>query len=56
MHQIKRISIYKKILYKAYASNIVECSPLTLYDIPHRRTLPVIGTKLELIAAGSGTK
>ncbi|CAB3220715.1 unnamed protein product [Arctia plantaginis] len=55
MHQIKRIPIHKKIFNKAFASNFVECS-LTLDDIPYRRTFPVIGTKLEFIASGSGTK
>lgn len=29
---------------------------LTIQDIPRPKSLPLIGTKLEFIAAGSGTK
>ncbi|XP_050351130.1 cytochrome P450 315a1, mitochondrial [Nymphalis io] len=55
MYHLKRIM---KCSAKRYAVRSVHQSktPLTIADIPHPKSLPIIGTKLDLILAGSGKK
>ncbi|XP_046965607.1 cytochrome P450 315a1, mitochondrial [Vanessa cardui] len=55
MYRLKRIL---RCSATRYAVRSVQHSkmPLTIADIPHPKSLPIIGTKLDLILAGSGKK